>query len=177
MSLYFTRHGETDYNLAYLIQGSLDISLNEAGFKQAKELAEKLKDKKFSSIYVSPLLRARQTANEVAKVLGMELKIDNRLREENYGLMEGTSRHLEAYKKQRGRFAYCYPKGESYLKVAARVYSFLDEIKEEATKNDVLVVAHGGMSRIVNSYFFDMENDEFISYSISNCQLVKYDFK
>ncbi len=45
MSLYFTRHGETDYNLAYLIQGSLDISLNETGFKQAKELAEKLKDK------------------------------------------------------------------------------------------------------------------------------------
>lgn len=177
MSLYFTRHGETDYNLAYLIQGSLDISLNETGFKQAKELAKKLKDKKFSSIYVSPLLRARQTANEIAKVLGMELKIDNRLREENYGLMEGTSRHLEAYKKQRERFAYCYPKGESYLKVAARVYSFLDEIKEEATKNDVLIVAHGGMSRIVNSYFFDMENDEFISYSISNCQLVKYDFK
>ena len=176
MSLYFTRHGQTDYNKDYVIQGSIDASLNEEGLKQAKELALKVKDLKFSSIYCSPLLRARQTASEVEKTLKIKVKIDNRLREENYGDLEGVSRLDKSYLKQRTRFAYSYPHGESYLKVAARVYSFLDSIKEEATHNDVLVVAHGGMSRVVNSYFFDMENEEFIKFSIHNCELVKYDF-
>ncbi|HBX25480.1 MAG TPA: histidine phosphatase family protein [Firmicutes bacterium] len=176
MSLYFTRHGETDYNKEYVIQGSIDASLNEKGFNQAKELAKKIKDLNISTIYCSPLLRAKQTAHEIEKVLNIKSIIDTRLREENYGDLEGVSRLDESYLKQRERFAYSYPNGESYLKVAARVYSFLDSIKEEAKNKNILVVAHGGMSRVVNSYFHDMENDEFIKFSIHNCELVKYDF-
>lgn len=177
MSLYFTRHGQTDYNKAYLIQGSLDVSLNEIGFMEAKELAEKVKGMSFSSIYVSPYLRARQTANEIVKLLGKEYKIDDRIKEENYGLLEGTSRKEVAYLEQRRKIATCYPNGESYLKVAARVYSFLEEVKLEAKENDILVVAHGGISRIVHSYFFDMSNEEFFNYGVPNCALIKYDYK
>lgn len=177
MSLYFTRHGQTDYNKAYLIQGSLDVSLNETGIKEAKELALKVKDMKFSSIYVSPYLRTRQTADEIVKILRIGYKTDERIKEENYGLLEGTSRKEEVYLEQRRKIATCYPNGESYLKVAARVYSFLDEVRLEAKENDILVVAHGGISRIVHSYFFDMSNEEFFAYGIPNCCLVKYDYK
>ena len=59
MSLYFTRHGETDYNKEYVIQGSIDASLNENGFNQAKELAKKIKDLNISAIYCSIFLRIK----------------------------------------------------------------------------------------------------------------------
>ena len=72
MSIYYVRHGETDYNKAYLIQGSIDAPLNEVGMEQAHQIALKLKDIKFAAIYCSPLRRARQTAEPKAKVTFIE---------------------------------------------------------------------------------------------------------
>ena len=70
-------------------------------------------------------------------------------------------------------FADNYEGGESMLKVAQRVYNFLDEIKKDTGKT-YLIVAHNGIARIVHSYFFDESNEEFSNYSIDNCGLVRY---
>lgn len=62
MKLYVVRHGETDWNKNFLMQGNTNTDLNETGISQAKEIREKLKDIDFDVCYSSPLSRAYNTA-------------------------------------------------------------------------------------------------------------------
>ena len=64
------------------------------------------------------------------------------------------------------------------LKLSQRIYNLLDDIREEAeSKGTVyLLVAHNGISRIIESYFHDMTNEEFAAFGIKNCELRKYEF-
>lgn len=62
MLVYFIRHGQTDWNAQRRFQGSQDIPLNEAGCAQAREIASRFENTKFSRIYHSPLKRAEKTA-------------------------------------------------------------------------------------------------------------------
>ena len=61
------------------------------------------------------------------------------------------------------------------LKVAARVYNILDEMKQDEDKT-YLIVAHNGIARIVNSYFYDMTNEEYASFGVKNSSLTRFDF-
>ena len=65
--------------------------------------------------------------------------------------------------------------GETMLQMAARIYSLLDELKEQTDKT-YLLVAHNGISRIVQSYFYNMSNEEFAAFGIKNCQIVEYEW-
>ncbi len=65
--LCLVRHGQTDWNLEGRYQGQSDVSLNEKGIAQAKSLIEKLKEYTFAAIFTSDLMRARQTAEYMAK--------------------------------------------------------------------------------------------------------------
>ncbi len=176
MSIYFTRHGQTDWNINMLIQGRIDVPLNEVGRKQAQDLAERMKDIHLDLIISSPLQRAIDTAKAVNKYHNVPIQIDNRVIEEYYGKMEGKPRRGEPYLSQRPKIATRYPGGESYFDVAYRIYDLLNELKATKRDLDILIVAHGGISRVFNSYFKDMENDEFIHYGLDNCELAKYEF-
>jgi broad specificity phosphatase PhoE len=176
MSLYVVRHGQTDWNKERLIQGRIDIPLNEEGIKQARITKKKLEGIELDAIYVSPLTRAKQTAAIIAEGRNVPLFIDERIQEEYYGDLEGKPRSGEIYLKQRQSFFKRYPHGEGYLDVVARVYPFLNEIKEKHKGQNVLLVCHGGMSRVINTYFFDMENDEFVTFGLDNCEIAKYEF-
>ena len=68
------------------------------------------------------------------------------------------------------------PNGESFIELCKRVYEFLDEIKEQATKSNVLLVCHGAVCRAINTYFNEMSNDDIFYYQTENCQLLKYDY-
>ena len=178
MKILFTRHGQTDWNVAYKIQGQIEIPLNETGIKQAKELHDKLLNTPIDLIFSSPLSRAKDTANIIKGERDIPLIEDKRLLEEYYGEMEGAPRRDNpAYTKQRNSIFKRYPKGESYFDVYARISSFFNELKEkyEGKVNTVLIVGHGGMSRVVNCFFKDMENDEFVTFGIDNCQLLEYE--
>ena len=177
MSLYVVRHGQTDWNKKRLIQGRIDIPLNEEGIAQAKKSKEKLDSIRLDVIYVSPLLRARQTAEIINEGRNLPILVDERIQEESYGDMEGTPRSGEAYLTQRRSFFKRYPNGEGYLDVVARVYPFLNEIKRTRKGQNVLLVCHGGMSRVVNSYFHDMGNEEFVEFGLDNCEIAHYEFK
>lgn len=177
MSLFVVRHGQTDWNKKRLIQGRIDIPLNEEGVKQARITAERLAEIPLDVIYVSPLLRARQTADIINEGRDIPLIVESRIQEEFYGDMEGKPRSGEAYLTQRQSFFKRYPNGESYLDVAARVYPFLNEIKSTRKGQNVLLVCHGGMSRIIHSYFNDMGNEEFVAFGLDNCEIAHYEFK
>lgn len=177
MSVYIVRHGQTDWNLAYKIQGRIDVPLNEEGIRQAKETAAKLREIPLDLIFVSPLERARQTADIINEGRDLPIIVDPRIQEEYYGELEGHSRKEEVYLKQRQSFFKRYPGGEGYLDVVARVYSFLNEAKAKYREKNILLVCHGGMSRVVNTYFEEMSNEEFASYGLLNCEIKKYEFR
>lgn len=177
MALYYVRHGETSWNALHKIQGRMDIPLSKTGKEQAKELKEILKDIHFDMVFSSPLLRAYETASIIVEDRNLNIIRDDRLLEMNYGDCEGMDHSRKELVVQRGMFASRYPNGESYMDVAKRVYSFLDEIKEKYRDKDILIVAHYGVGRILNSYFYSMTNEEFIGFKIGNCTYRKYEFK
>ena len=91
-TLLLARHGETDWNREFRIQGSSDIELNELGRKQAHALAQELEHVELDAIYSSDLSRARATAEAVAASHGLEVRLDPRLRERSFGSWEGLTR-------------------------------------------------------------------------------------
>jgi len=177
MSLYLLRHGQTDWNKDGIIQGRYDTSLNETGKKQAEEAGVLLENIPLSRCYVSPLYRARQTAEIALKGKDIPLLEEDRLVEMAYGIYEGTDWKAEGYQKTRKNLAMRYPGGESYLDVAHRVFSFLDELKDIASNEDVLIVCHRGVARMVHAYFVDdVDNDTFIDRACPNGGVMKYDY-
>ena len=67
-------------------------------------------------------------------------------------------------------------KEETMLHLCQRIYNLLDDIREEADDKVYLLVAHNGISRVIQSYFYDMTNEEFAAFGIKNCELRKFEF-
>ncbi len=115
------------------------------------------------------------TWNSENKVCGIPMEIDERLIEQNYGIYEGVDRKDEWFLCNKRNFSYKYPNGESMMQVAYRIYGLLDEIKKKYKDINVLLVSHGGVCRIINTYFEDMTNEEFFAYRLKNGQLEEYE--
>ena len=175
MMLYAARHGQTQWNLEDKVCGRTDLPLTEAGLEQAQLLAQRTKGLKIDMIISSPMLRARQTAAPAAEKYGIPVKVDDRLIEQDYGIYEGISRFDEGFLSNKRHFAFRYPGGESMMDVAHRVYSLLEEIKENYAGQNVLLVCHGGVCRVIRTYFEDMTNDEYFHYSEENAAVREYE--
>lgn len=174
MKIYVTRHGQTDMNLTNKVCGRTDVALNAEGCRQAVMLKEQLIRKEPDIIISSPMLRTMQTSQIVS---GGEIPIftDMRLIEQNYGIYEGVDRFDEGFLNNKRMFAYKYPCGESMMDVAHRAYAVLDELKVKYSDKRVLLVTHGGVCRLINTYFEDMTNEEFFHFTMGNAQLLEYD--
>jgi alpha-ribazole phosphatase len=143
-ALILVRHGLTDWNIEGRYQGRLDIPLNAEGRKQAEALRAWLENTPFENVYSSPLQRAFETAQIIAR--GKPIRRDARLAEIDHGDWQGKT-HQEiatewphqwhAWKSDPDRFT--PPGGESIADVQARVREFLAEIEGDA----ILCVSHG----------------------------------
>lgn len=174
MRIYAARHGETQWNAENKVCGRTDLPLTENGFAQAKVLAEKAELYGLDLILVSPMLRARQTAAAVAEKLGIPMIVDDRLIEQDYGIYEGADRKDPNFLGNKRQFAYKYPGGESMMQVAHRVYSLLEDVKQKYDGKNVLLVCHGGVCRVIRTYFEDMTNEEYFCYSEENAAIREY---
>ncbi len=176
MTLYVTRHGETEWNAKGLVCGLTDLELDETGVAQAHAVAQQAAGKGIELILASPMKRTQTTAGIIAQHLGVPIVTEARLIEQNYGVYEGKSFKDPGFLGNKRCFAFRYPGGESMMQVAARVYPLLDEIKERYAGKTVLIVSHGGVCRVLRTYFVDMTNDEFFHYALDNCGLEEYHF-
>ena len=175
MKLYIARHGETPWNVENRVSGRTDIPLTEVGLAQAKLLADSAVGKGIEVIIASPLLRARQTAQAVSAAIGVPVEIDERLIELDFGKFEGAPRTDSDFQYIRAQFPTRYPGGESAFQLAHRVYSALEDVKRKYDEKTVLLVCHGGVCRMVRSYFMDLTNDEYSYYFAPNAELVAYE--
>jgi len=175
MKLYVARHGETEWNARNKICGRTDIPLTERGLAQAKILAEKTADLDIDIIIASPMIRAQQTAAAVSEKCGIPILTDERLIEQDFGIFEGMDRATPGYLANKRMFAYRYPGGESQMIVAHRVYGLVEELKEKYPDQNVLLVCHGGVCRVIRTYFEDMTNEEYFLYSEENAAVKEYE--
>lgn len=175
-TLYFTRHGETIWNVENKICGTTDIALTERGHAQAAALGAQLRAGGYAvdEILCSPLVRAADTARHIAQATGWPVRVEPRLREQCFGKYEATPRDGAAFRASKAHFADRYGDGESMLRLAQRLYNLLDELCAE--DKTYLLVAHNGIARVVHSYFYEMTNEEYAAYGIPNCALVEYHF-
>ena len=177
---YFARHGQTVWNVENKICGATDIALTEKGHLQAEGLARAITAEAIhiDEIICSPLMRAADTAGHISDITGVPVRVEMRLKEQNFGKYEGTPRNGEEFQHAKTCFADSYEGGESMIRFCQRIYNLLDDIKKEAKDGKVyLLVAHNGVARAVQSYFTDMTNEEFAKFRIKNCELRKYEFQ
>ncbi len=177
MKLYVTRHGQTEWNALDRISGVTDILLTEEGIAQAKEMARKAKEYgDIHRIIASPLKRAQMTAQIAAEDLGLTVQTDERLTEWDYGSFEGKSRFTEGFAETKAEFGVKMPDGgESVFQVVQRTYNVIDDVKRLYPDENVLLVCHGGICRVIDSYFQDMTVERFMHFFMGNCELRVYD--
>jgi broad specificity phosphatase PhoE len=159
-TIYYIRHGETEWNAEGRLQGAQDTSLNDLGRKQAVSAGSILADRfareargaSSLAFVASPLGRARATMELVRGILRLppdDYIIDDRLREIGYGDWEGaTLAQMQASdpevfaRRQAEKWTVSPPGGESYASVQARMRDWYDQLVV-----DTVAVAHGGTAR------------------------------
>jgi broad specificity phosphatase PhoE len=159
-TIYYIRHGETEWNALGRLQGTQDVPLNEKGVTQAVAagtilgdlLAREGRDASSVGFVSSPLGRARTTMELVRGTLRLppeDYAIDVRLREIGYGQWEGSTldeaevRDPGVYERRLAdKWTVAAPGGESYAEVQARVSAWYAQLT-----GDAVAVAHGGTAR------------------------------
>jgi broad specificity phosphatase PhoE len=165
-TIYFIRHGETDWNRDRRYQGQKDIPLNETGRAQAHRnglaLRAFLPAIAEADFIASPLGRTRETMEILRSELGLPAgaySIDPRLMELSYGVWEGTlqddvrKNDPEGFAKRAiGPFRWRPEQGESYADLFARVSGWA-----ETVGRDCVVVSHGGVSRCLRAHALGLD--------------------
>ena len=170
-TLLLVRHGETDWNLQWKVQGQTDIPLNETGIKQAKEVGQMIIENHsdINAIYASDLTRAVQTANETAQYFGFKVKTSSSLREMNCGIAEGMKIKDkikiygeafysldEKYKTRKERWEHsCVPGEETLNQLLNRARSELLKLAKKHLDEKVAVFAHSKTIGVVIADILD----------------------
>ena len=172
--LYFVRHGQTVWNVENKICGATDIELTELGHTQAIETGRAIIEQniKADEILYSPLIRAKETALHISEMTNIPARKEVRLKEQNFGKYESTARDGAEFQEAKKQFVCRYEGGESMLHLAQRIYNLLDEIKE--SDKTYILVAHNGIARVIQSYFYEMTNEEYASFGVKNCAVIEY---
>jgi broad specificity phosphatase PhoE len=187
-TVFLARHGETEWNQIGRWQGRTDIPLSDVGRTQARELAERLRRGDVGSIHTSDLARARETAEIVARALGLPPPhLDPDLRERGFGCFEGLTgdecaqRFPDAWARYLLDRRSTPPGAEPQDDVVARMERAMTAVAASVAAGGVaLVVSHGGSLRsfiaaatgtrpppIANGTLFraTVENGRYVSFS------------
>lgn len=169
-TLYFVRHGQTDWNKAHRLQGHTDIPLNETGRSQAQRngqtLAALIGNSARTFDYISsPLSRAVETLEIMRSELGLKragYRTDQRLIEIDLGdwngLTAGQARVLTPdlhAQRTANKYEIPAPGGECYRDVALRVADFLNDVRQ-----DTVIVGHGAAGRTLRALYLRLNPEE-----------------
>ena len=156
MKLYFVRHGESTANLLREFSNSgFKHPLTEAGVEQARTVARSLSGLQVERIFSSPVMRAVQTAQILAKGLLAPLQITEALREWSVGIYEGTTdpagwelhRQVQELWFSHQQFDSRMPGGESFRDIQDRFVPFIEGLVSDGRNSDrnIVLVGHGGL--------------------------------
>ena len=178
--IYFVRHGQTDCNLNKIIAGQQDVCLNEHGLEQAKQTALSLRDVEFDACFCSPLMRAKQTCEQILAYHPNIVPVyDDRLKARYYGKMENQPSSAITFNRWQVGADDEQTKAlqmETIMELYQRVADFFDDVLQAYPQKNILVVGHSCIGRAVAGYFNGLppEND-FSTLKIPNAKVVIFD--
>lgn len=155
LTLFLVRHAETDWNAQHRYQGHSDLPLNKTGVEQANQLANRIKTQKFDHVFSSDLLRSVQTAEILVDSRGIQIQTDRRLRELNFGILEGHTfeeglarwpEMITAWVQDNNQPP---ENGERIDTFTQRVFDFYNELRTHYNQKTILIVSHGGPLRTI----------------------------
>jgi probable phosphoglycerate mutase len=162
MRLIIVRHGQTDENVAGIIQGHLPGKLTKEGIEQAKKLALRLKTEKIDHIFSSDLARTADTAKEIARYhpkIPIEFVVE--LRERNLGEKAGRNKHEIGWDPHDYRTTEPTPKGgESMEELFDRAQRFLRKVLSKHPNDTVLFAGHNGINKAMIAAVMGKKWDE-----------------
>jgi len=179
--LYILRHGKTDWNTTFRLQGQTNVPLNDEGRRMAVEAKEKYKDLSFDICFSSPLDRAFETAEIILKDRNVPIITDDRLVEMSFGICEGEDRILErpecpAYTLFHDPLAYKGVEGgETLEELFDRTGAFLKEVIFPRIEKgeDILIVGHGAMNSSIICQIRELSKEDFPKMITGNCEMEK----
>lgn len=181
-TFYVVRHGETDWNRERRNQGWKDIPLNDKGRKEATETGLKLKNITFHAIYASPLSRALETAQIIARHHNKTIAREDAFKERSFGIFEGAfwgeiDKHPVCVKgfKKYGYYDFQLPQGESRRQLYERVIKRMNELTVSHVDETVLIVAHGGVVRAIALHLGHIDEHDNIFF-LPNAAHISFEY-
>jgi len=173
--IILARHGETEWNVADVFRGQVDIDLSETGVKQAKLLAEYLSTSEIEAIYSSPLKRARKTAEIIARPHKLKVSADPDLTDFDFGQWQGLS-HEEVKEKYGDLYTkwvthpeqVSMPGGENLEDVAGRIIRFRNRIIA-SHHGTILIVGHRVVNKVMLCTMLELDNSHFWKIRQDTC--------
>lgn len=174
------RHGETDWNVAGILQGWCDVPLNDFGRAQSRELATLFADEGFTSVWTSPLIRARETARIVAGLLGLpEPTCHDGLRERHFGAVQGVPKTELAERNPvllqqivKRCPATVFEGGESMDAFADRIVGALEDIGGTHPGERILVITHGWVMDVITRHIHGLPRSQILNLKRKNGESV-----
>jgi uncharacterized phosphatase len=151
------RHGETDWNAQGRLQGREDIELNDAGREQAHKMADWLSRETWDAVVSSPLKRAVETAQIIARRLSIsEINVEEQITERDYGEASGLWPE-----ERRSRFTDGIPGQEDFELLRLRAMAGIEKIANAHRGKRIVVISHGALT---NSILYTLSGGEFGSF-------------
>jgi len=180
--LLLIRHGETQWNVAEVFRGRIDIELNETGIKQAELLATYLSKLKLEAIYSSPLKRALKTAETIARHHKLEVSIAPGLVDLDYGKWQGLA-HQEVKDKYPELYATWLehpervrmPQGESLDEVRRRAMGVVNDITMRH-RGTVVLVSHRVVNKVLICALLGLDNSHFWKIRQDTCGITTFTY-
>jgi broad specificity phosphatase PhoE len=184
LEIILARHGETDWNVAEVFRGRIDVELNETGVKQAGLLGKYLSEVKVDAVYSSPLKRALKTAEVVAGYQAIEVNIVRGLIDFDYGEWQGLShqevkdRYEELYVEWLSRPEQVrMPDGESLEGVRKRTMAVIGDIIENRYEGRVVLVSHRVVNKMLICALLGLSNSHFWNVRLDTCGISSFNYE
>jgi probable phosphoglycerate mutase len=182
------RHGQADNNVSRILVGRhIESHLTEQGREQVADAAKHLKGIPIDKVYVSPVIRAIETAKIVCDTLGMDYEVDDRLYEIELGKLVGMN-YEEVTTKYGDLFMRFYTEKdpvldrfgvEPFASVKQRVKSFLDHILQRHQESNILTITHLDPIKAALATLLDLKPESLYRWHIRNASftILKHESK
>jgi len=177
--LYLVRHGQTLGNVEHLLVGHTDMPLDDLGMRQASQVGLRLQSVPLDAIVASPLRRAHNTAGEIARHHEVEILLDHRLKEMNFGHAEGltmaeaASRYPDIMRLHTDPLDehFGWPGGDVRSRFHAAVFTTFADIALAWQHRHVAVVCHGGVIGSLLAQLDGGSPNDYATYPVANCSV------
>ncbi|MCE7927385.1 MAG: histidine phosphatase family protein [Dehalococcoidia bacterium] len=182
--ILLVRHGEQKFHENIKLGDALDAPLSEMGWKQARAVGERLAPARIGMVFVSPMRRAFDTGNEIARHHNLTPVVREDLREidlwqkapQDKGLLELYEKEelAEIYRNvSRSRKHSAYPHVEDVDSFRTRVVAAIDQIAEEGLGHRVVIACHGGVINAYLSHMFGSYYDHLVAVHHTSITVVR----